>query len=127
MNDSDADFIREEKISGQKNENDSNDGGDLLVSSANFNANIHVSAENREDQTKRAKKSKGKQKEIPSFTWKKRANPHERKECTLKAELIIEEMQEHCTPFNMFQKVTNLDELKLDCCTKQLVPTTQWL
>ena len=124
MSDSDTKFIMKEEIAVEKNENNSNDGGDLLVP----DTNVHiVLAENGEDETKKAKKSKGKQKEIPSFTWKKRANPHERKECTLKAELIIEEMQEHCTPFNMFQKVTNLDELKLDCCTKQLVPTTQWL
>ena len=54
------------------------------------------------------KKSKGNQEDNPSFTWKKRAKPHEREECRLKAE---EEMQEHCTPFEMFRKVTNLDEL----------------
>ena len=47
----------------------------------------------------------------PSFTWKKRANLHEREECSLKAEVIIEKMQENCTPFDMFRKVTNFDEL----------------
>ena len=75
-------------------------------------ANVHiVSAENGEDETKKATKNKGKQKEIPSFTWKKRANPHERVEYRLKAEVITEEMQEHCIPFDMFRKATNLDEL----------------
>ena len=29
----------------------------------------------------------------------------------MKAEMIIEEMQEHYTPFDMFREVTNLDEL----------------
>ena len=54
----------EEEITEKKNENDSNDGDDLLVP----NANIYiVSAKDREDETKRAKKSRGKQKEIPSF------------------------------------------------------------
>ena len=80
-------------------------------------ANVHiVSAENGEDENKKAKKSKGKQKEMTSFTWRKIANPHEREECTLKAEVIIDEMKEHCTPFDMFQKITKLDEL--DCFTK---------
>ena len=83
----------------EKNENDSNDGVDLLVPDAG------------EGKTKKAKKNKRKQKEILLFTWKKRANPHEREECSLKTEVIIEEMQEHCTPFDMFRKVTNLDEL----------------
>ena len=54
---------------------------------------------------KKAKKSKGKQKDILSFTWKKRANPHEREECTLKAEVIIKEMQKQCTPFDMFRTI----------------------
>ena len=108
MNDSDTEFIMEEEIAEEKNENSSNDGGDLFVPDAN--AHI-VSAGNGEDETKKAKKSKGKQKEIPSFTWRKRANPHEREECTLKAEVITEEMQEHCAPFHMLWKVTNLDEL----------------
>ena len=109
MNDSATEFIMEEVIAEQKNENDSNDGVDLLVP----DANVHiVSAENGEDETKKATKNKGKQKEIPSFTWKKRANPHEREEYTLKADVITEEIQEHCTPFDMFLKVTNLDELK---------------
>ena len=108
MNDSDIEFFMEEEIAEEKNGNDSNDGGDLLVP----DANVHiVSAESGEDETKKAKKSKGKQKEIPSFTWKRRANPHEREECILKAEVSTEEMQEHCTPFDMFRKVTNVDEL----------------
>ena len=29
----------------------------------------------------------------------------------MKAKVVIEGMQEHCTHFDMFQKVTNLDEL----------------
>ena len=58
-----------------------------------------------ENEAKKAEKCRGKQKEIPSFTWKKRANPHERQEYTLKAEvIIIEEVQEHCTPFDIFRK-----------------------
>ena len=106
MNDSDTKFIVEEKIAEEENENDSNDAGDLLVP----DDNVHIeSAENGEDKAKKAKKRKGKQKEIPSFTWKKRANAHEREECTLKVEVIIEEMQERRTPFDMFWKVTNLD------------------
>ena len=106
VNDFDTKFIVEEKIAEEENENDSNDAGDLLVP----DDKVHIaSAENGEDKTKKATKSKGKQKEIPSFTWKKRANAHDREECTLKTEVIIEEMQEHCTPFDMFQKVTNLD------------------
>ena len=105
--DSDTNFIKEEEIAEDKNENDSSDGGDLLVP----DANVHiVSGENGEDETKKAKKSKGKQKEIPSFTWKERASPHKREERTLTAEVIIKEMQEHCTPFDMFRKVTNLHE-----------------
>ena len=105
--DSDTNFIKEEEIAEDKNENDSSDGGDLLVP----DANVHiVSGENGEDETKKAKKSKEKQKEIPSFTWKERACPHKREERTLIAEVIIEEMQEHCTPFDMFRKVTNLHE-----------------
>ena len=47
----------------------------------------------------------------PSFTGKKRANLREREECSLKAEVINEKMQENCTPFDMFRKVTNFDEL----------------
>ena len=94
MNDSDTEFIMEEEITEKKNENNGNDGGDLLVP----DANVHIaSAENGKDETKKDKKSKGKQKEIPSFTCKKRANPHESEECTLKAEVIIEEIQEYCT------------------------------
>ena len=105
MNDSDTKFIIEEEITQEKNENDSNDAGDLLIP----NDNVHiVSAENEEDKTKKTKKSKGKQNKIPSFTWTKRANPHEREDCTLKTEVIIEEMQE---TFDMFWKVINLDEL----------------
>ena len=105
MNDSDTVFIVEEEIAEEKNENGSNDGGDWRIPDANFHI---ASAENGEDETKKAKKSKRKQKETPSFTWKKRANLHE---STLKAEVITDEMQEHCTPFDMFWKVTNLDEL----------------
>ena len=41
----------------------------------------------------------------------KRANPHEREECTLETEVITKEIKEHCTPFHMFQKGTNLDEV----------------
>ena len=57
MNDSDTKFIMEEEIAVEKNENNSNDGGDLLVP----DTNVHiVLAENGEDETKKAKKSKGK-------------------------------------------------------------------
>ena len=109
MKDSDTKFIMEKEIGEEKNETGSNDGGDLLV----LDTNVHiVSAKNGEADTKKAKKRKGKQKrKYPSFTWKKRANSHERKECTLKAEVIIEEMQEHCTPFDLFWKITDLHEL----------------
>ena len=101
MNDSDTEFIMEEEISEEKNENGSNDEGDLLIP----DADVHiVSAENGEDNTKNAKKSKGKQKEIPSFTWKKRENPHKREECTLKAKVIIQEMQETVHPLKCFGK-----------------------
>ena len=62
MNDSDTELIMGEEIAEEKNENSSNDGGDLFVPDAN--AHI-VSAGNGEDETKKAKKSKGKQKEIP--------------------------------------------------------------
>ena len=68
MNDSDTKFIMEEEIAEEKNENDSNDAGDLLVPSDNVHI---VLAENEEDETKKTKKSKGKQKKIPSFTLKK--------------------------------------------------------
>ena len=110
MNDSDTECIMEEEIAEEKNENGGNDGGDLLVP----DTNVHIdSAENGEDETKKAKKSKGKQKEIPSFTCKKRVNPHEREESTLKAELIIEEMQEHGPPFHMFRKmVVNFKQMR---------------
>ena len=51
MNDSDTEFIMEEEIAEEKNENNSNDGGDLLVP----DANVHiVSAENGEDETKKS-------------------------------------------------------------------------
>ena len=109
MKDSDTKFIMEKEIGEEKNENDSNDGGDLLVLDTNVRI---VSAKNGEADTKKAKKRKGKQKrKYSSFTWKKRANSHERKECTLKAEVIIEEMQEHCKPFDLFWKITDLHEL----------------
>ena len=49
MNDSDTEFIMEEEITKEKNENDSNDGGDSLLP----DANVHiVSAEDGEDKTK---------------------------------------------------------------------------
>ena len=55
MNDSDTEFIMEEEITKEKNENDSNDGGDFLLP----DANVHiVSAEDGEDKTKKSKKSK---------------------------------------------------------------------
>ena len=61
MNDSDTKFIMEEEIGEEKNENDSNDGGDLLV----LDTNVHIaSAENGEADTIKAKKNKGKQKKI---------------------------------------------------------------
>ena len=57
MNDSDTEFILEEEIAEEKNENYSNDGGDLLVP----DANVHiVSAENGKDETKKTVK-KGKE------------------------------------------------------------------
>ena len=55
----------------------------------------------------RVKESK---KKFHYLAGKKRANPHEREKCTLNAKVIIKEMQEHCTLFDMFLKVTNLDE-----------------
>ena len=96
------------KSQNRKIKNGSNYGGDLVV----LDANVHIaSVENGEAETKKVKKSRRKRKEIPSFTWKKREKPHKREECTLKAEVIIQEMQEHCTPFDMSRKVTNLDEI----------------
>ena len=48
MNDSDTEFIMEEEIIEKKNENDGNNGGDLLVP----DANVHIaSTENRKDET----------------------------------------------------------------------------
>ena len=53
MNYSDTEFIMEEEIAEEKNENDDNDGGDVLVP----DANVHiVSAENGEDETKKEEK-----------------------------------------------------------------------
>ena len=104
----DTEFIMEDETADEKDEKDSNDGGDLLAP----DTSVHIaSVENWEVKTKKAKKIKGKEKEIPLFTWKKRANQHEREEFTLKVEVMIEEMQEHCTPFHVFWKVNNLDEL----------------
>ena len=55
MNDSDTEFIMEEEITEKKNENNGNDGGDLLVP----DANVHIaSAENEKDETKKIKKVK---------------------------------------------------------------------
>ena len=69
MNDSDAEFITEGEITKGKNGNGSNDGGDLLVSDAKV---YIVSAENGDDESKKAKKSKVKQNEIPLSAWKKK-------------------------------------------------------
>ena len=87
MNHSDTEFIMEEEIPEEKNENDSN-----------------------EKSQKRRMRMTVIIEMICSFLMK-RVNPHEREECTLKAEKIIEEIQEHYTPFDMLRKVTNLDEL----------------
>ena len=55
MNDSDTEFIMEEEITEKKNENDGNNGGDLLVP----DANVHIaSTENGKDETKKESKKK---------------------------------------------------------------------
>ena len=56
-----TEFIMEEEIGEEKFENDSNDGGDLLFPDAKV---YIVSAENGGDETKKAKKSKGKRNSI---------------------------------------------------------------
>ena len=61
MKDFDTTFIMEEEIGEDKNENDSNDGGDLLV----LDTNVHIG----EADTKKAKKSKGKQKKKISIIY----------------------------------------------------------
>ena len=68
MNDSANELIMEEVIAEQKNENNSNDGVDLLVP----DANVHiVSAENREDETKKAKKIKESKKKFHHLLGRK--------------------------------------------------------
>ena len=59
MNVSDTEFIMEEEIAEEKNDHDSDDGGDFLV----LDANDHIlSAENGEDESRKAERSKEKQK-----------------------------------------------------------------
>ena len=66
MKDSDTTFIMEEGIGEEKNENDNNDGGDLLV----LDTNVHiVLAKKGEADTKKAKKSKEKQKKKISIIY----------------------------------------------------------
>ena len=106
MNDCDTEFVMEEKVAKEKLRMTV-----MMEVIFSFLTLTSILYQEKMGKTRPKDLREVKESKFPSFTWKKRAHQYEMEECTLKAEVIIKEIQEHCTPFDMFRKVNNLDEL----------------
>ena len=121
MNDSDTEFIVDENLD---NDIDSDDEPlSVLIPEANIHvvksstaeANMEESNVVCEKESKQKSKRKGKEKATKKksvdFNWKKRPDSKLKQPCALEAEVTIDPLPEHRTPFDIFSAVTDIENL----------------
>ena len=120
-NDSDTEFVVEENLD---NDIDSDDeplsvlmpeASIHVVKSSTAEANMEENNVVCEKESKQKRKRKGKEKatkkKTVDFSWKKRPDSRLKQPCDLEAEVTIDPLPEHHTPFDIFSTVTDIENL----------------
>ena len=121
MNDSDTELIVDENLDNDTGSDDEPlsvlipEANIHVVKSSTAEANMEESNVACEKESKQKSKRKGKEKATKrksvEFNWKKRPDPKLRQPCALEAEVTVDPLPEHHTPFDIFSSVTVIENL----------------